>query len=91
MPDSAENRKNILLCPWFFTIMSLKLQQLILVLVLGAKFQKLLQMLLTSLEMLVVDTGDIFELFSNIVLYKKKKKKLTNFDLEDVILHNFIF
>ena len=47
--------------------MSPKLQQLILVLVFGAKFQKLLQMLLTLLDL------------------------LTNFDLEDVILHNFIF
>ena len=51
----------------FGAIMSPKLQQLILVLVFGAKFQKLLQMLLTSLDL------------------------LTNFDLEDVILHNFIF
>ena len=51
----------------FGAIMSPKLQQLILVLVFGAKFQKLLQMFLTSLDL------------------------LTNFDLEDVILHNFIF
>ena len=51
----------------FGAIMSPKLQQLILVLVFGAKFQKLLQMLLTLLDL------------------------LTNFDLEDVILHNFIF